>query len=278
MSGGASKGTLLIRCVTSPHMLCNLPSSDTVGRVNSRVSRFDDWLNYFLEQCARDAGLNVEIYVARAVASQMVADQRRANSPAIGDLMAHLSESGAFSETTMPSTSAALTRPDRLRALYATGLLDSAPEEAYDRITRAVAEALDAPSAAVCLVDVDRQFFKSTVGMGVTSVEERQTPLDRSICQYAVANGATLVLEDARIHPIYKNHPAVRDGSVVAYLGAPLADRDGNAIGTLCVFDTKPRLWGTGHIQLLSDFANLVAERIFGPGSGFTPPTTGLQL
>jgi GAF domain-containing protein len=236
-------------------------------RVTSSLPRFDDWLNRFLEECAREAGQDVETYVARAVASQMVTDQRRANSPSIGELMAHLSESGAFAETTMPSTSAAITDPDRLRSLYATGLLDSPPEEVYDRITRAAAAALDAPCAAVSLIDVNRQFYKSTFGMGGTSPEERQTPLARSVCQYAVANGAPLILEDARIDPVFKNHPAVLDGSVVAYLGIPLVDHERNAIATLCVFDDKPRLWSTGHVQVLTDLAELAAERIFDSGS-----------
>ena len=166
----------------------------------------------------------------------------------------------------MPSAIAALTDPDRLRALYATGLLDTPLEAVYDRITRAAAEALNAPHAALALIDADRQFFKSAVGASGTSVDERQTPLERSICQYAVANGTLLILEDARIDPIFKNHPAVRDGTVVAYLGIPLIDYEHNAIGTLCVFDTKPRLWGTGHVQVLSDLAGLVAERIFDSG------------
>jgi GAF domain-containing protein len=239
--------------------------------VNSRVLKFDGWLNQFLEECAREAEQDVGTYVARAVAAQMVADARRSNNPVIGELMAHLSDCDTFAEATMPSTSAALTDPDRLRALYATELLDSPTEEVYDRITRAAAAALDVPSAAISLVDTYRQFFKSTVGMGVESPEERQTPLERSVCQYAVANGDTLMLEDARIHPIFKNHPVVRDGSVVAYLGIPLIDPAGYAIGTLCVFDTKPRLWGTGHVQILSNLAQLAAERMFAS----TPDSNG---
>ena len=75
-----------------------------------------------------------------------------------------------------------------------------------------------------------------------------------------------MVIEDARIHPVFKNHPVVLDGSVVAYLGIPLIDDDRNAIGTLCVFDEKPRLWSTGHVQVLSDLAALAAERIFDSG------------
>lgn len=229
------------------------------------LTGFDDWLNRLLEECARDAGEDVVSYVARAVGSQMVADLRRTGLASVEELMAHLNECRVFAKTEMPSVEAEITDPERLRALYATGLLDSDPEEAYDRITRAAAAALDAPAASLTLVDTDRQYFKSSVGM---DGDERQTPLERSVCQYAVANGAALLLEDARTDPVFRNHPAVLDGTVVAYLGIPLVDNDDNAVGTLCVFDDKPRLWGTGHMQILSDLAQLASERMFGSGGG----------
>lgn len=233
--------------------------------MTSSLTGFDEWLNRHLEECARDADEDVVTYVARAVALRMLAEQRRVNSPDIEELLTHISTSTAFADAKMPDTSATINDPDRLRALYATGLLDTAPEEPYDRITRAAAAALDAPHSALSLIDVDRQFFKSTVGMGVNSVEESQTPLQQSVCQYAVANGEALIIEDARIDPVFKNHPAVLSGAVVAYLGIPLIDYEDNAVGTLCVFDGKPRLWSTGHVQILSDLAGLAAERIFGP-------------
>ncbi len=236
------------------------------------LSRFDEWLNRVLEECARNAGEDVQTYVARAVASQMLADQRRAATTPVKDLLAHLSESGVLETDAMPDVMGVVGDPDRLRALHATGLLDSPPESIYDRITRAAADALDAPSAAVTLIDVDRQYFKSTVGMGdMSTPEQRQTPLDRSICQYTVADGAPLILEDARTDQVFRKHPVVRSGAVIAYLGIPLVDHDGHAIGTLCVFDDKPRLWGTGHVQLLSDLAQLAVERIFGPAPGPAP-------
>lgn len=94
--------------------------------------------------------------------------------------------------------------------------------------------------------------------------ENREVTLDQSICQYAVADRTPLVLEDARADPVFKNHPVVRSGAIAAYLGIPLIDHEGHAIGTLCVFDDKPRLWGTGHVQVLTDLAALAMERIFG--------------
>lgn len=241
--------------------------SDSVEHVTNSVPGFDDWLNRSLEEAAREAGEDVRTYVMRAVASQMVADQVRAEKPTTKDLLDHLCDSGVLDSDAMPDVSAAITDPDRLASLRETGLLDSPVEAVYDRITRAAADALDAPFSSVSLIDADRQFFKSTVGMGDMSIpENRETPLDESICQYAVADGTPLVLEDARKDPIFKNHPVVRSGAVAAYLGIPLIDPSGHAIGTLCVFDDKPRLWGTGHVQVLTDLAALAMERIFGTG------------
>lgn len=240
-------------------------SSANVNYVTNSVPGFDDWLNRSLEDAAREAGEDVNTYVMRAVAAQMVADQVRAEKPSTKDLLEHLAETGVLDSDSMPDVSAVIADPDRLAALRETGLLDSPVEAVYDRITRAAADALDAPFSAVSLIDANRQFFKSTVGMGDMSVpEDREVTLDQSICQYAVADRAPLVLEDARADPVFKNHPVVRSGAIAAYLGIPLVDHEGHAIGTLCVFDDKPRLWGTGHVQVLTDLAALAMERIFG--------------
>lgn len=234
--------------------------------MSSMVPPFGEWLDRALEKRAQDAGEDVGAYVARAVATQMVADQRIADSAAVEELMAHLAEAGVVVEVPIERLSAVINDPERLRALRATGLLDTPPEPIYDRITRAAADALDAPHAAMSLVDVDRQFFKSTVGMRVETDDDRQTPLERSVCQYTIANGTSLVVEDARVDPMFKSHPAVLDGTLVAYLGMPLTNRAGHAVGTLCVYDTKPRMWSAGHVQVLSDLADIAAERMFGDG------------
>lgn len=231
--------------------------------MTASLSGFDDWLNRALEQCALDSGEDVRSYVTRAVAAQMVADHRATGSSQLDELVSRLAALEQLSKPPMPSARATVTDPKRLAALHATGLLDSPPEEVYDRISRAAAAALDAPFALVSLVDVNRQFFKSAVGLQIESEADRETPLERSVCQYAVASGAPLVLEDARKDPVFKNHPAVLDGTFVSYLGIPLISPDGNAVGTLCVFDQKPRLWGSGHIQVITDLANLAAQRMF---------------
>lgn len=231
------------------------------GGVGKWVGGFDDELEGVLEECAREAGEDVGRYVERAVAAQMLADVQSRTGD-VEELTARLAANGLAMDP-IAEFAAVINDPDRLRAVYATGLLDSPPEELYDRITRAATVALDAPFSAMSLIDVDRLYLKSEIGVVGGAVDDKAAPLERSLCLYAVGTGAPLILEDARHDPMFKDHPVVYDGSVVAYLGIPLTDQEQNAVGALCVFDTKPRLWTTGHIQVLSDLAAIAESRMF---------------
>ena len=131
-------------------------------------------------------------------------------------------------------------------ALQATGLLDSDIDPAFDRHARLAAQVLNAPVALVSLVDADRQFFKSCLGLPEPWATKRGTPLSHSFCQHAVASREPLIVDDAREHAVLRDNPAIRDMGVVAYAGIPLIDGDGNALGTLCVIDSQPRHW-TSH-------------------------------
>ena len=231
--------------------------------MTNSLQRFDEWLNRLLERCALEAGEDVPTYVARAVAAQMSADLRAVDSSQLEELMSHLADTKIYAETDMPSVDAVLTDSDRLEALYATGLLDSEPREAFDRITRAAAQALDVPLTAIWLVDIKRQFLLSSYSDG-NILQKPDMTLDWSISQYAVAQRAPLILEDARTDPVFKHHPAVRAGIFVSYLAIPLQDDHGNAIGALCAIDVVPREWSTGHVQILTDLTALTAENVFG--------------
>ena len=89
--------------------------------------------------------------------------------------------------------------PRRVAALRAAGLLDLPVAEDFDRVTRMAAELLGVPIVLVSLVDSDRQFFLSCVGLGRELSEERETPLSHSFCQYVVAGDEPLVISDARV-------------------------------------------------------------------------------
>lgn len=150
---------------------------------------------------------------------------------------------------------AVLADPPRLAALRRLGLLDTPPDEVFDRLTRLASEALRTPIALLTLVDTDRQFFKSAVGLPEPVASQRQTPLTHSFCKHAVAAGAPLRIRDVRDVPLVRDNLAIPEFGVVAYAGIPLLTADGYALGTLCVIDTRPRAWTDAEIELLEDLA-----------------------
>jgi signal transduction histidine kinase len=149
----------------------------------------------------------------------------------------------------------------RLEALRRTALLDSPTEEAFDRLARLTTRTLGVPVALVSLVDRDRQFFKSCVGLPPPWCDTRQTPLTYSFCVHVVASGQPLVINDARIHPLKENLAVDRLG-VVAYAGFPLIASSGETLGTLCAIDIKPRAWTQEDLAILADLAASVMTEI----------------
>ena len=146
--------------------------------------------------------------------------------------------------------------PTRLGALRRAGVLDTPPEEAFDRLTRLAAKALHVPVSLVSLVDSDRQFFKSCAGvLPEPWHSQRQTPLTHSFCQHAVATGRPLVISDAREHPLVKNNPAIAELGVIAYAGVPLVLSAGEVLGSFCVVDDKPRQWTDEELDILNTLA-----------------------
>jgi hypothetical protein len=150
----------------------------------------------------------------------------------------------------------------RLAELRRLKLLDTPPDGPYDRLTRLAAKLLNAPIALVSLVDEDRQFFKSCVGLDEPWHSERQTPLSHSFCQHALEAHEPLIIEDARAHPLVRDNPAINDLGVVAYAGVPLVAAGGHALGTLCVIDHRPRAWTHDQIATLVDLAASVTTQI----------------
>ena len=150
----------------------------------------------------------------------------------------------------------------RLAVLWRTGLLDTPPEEVFDRLTSLVRRLLRAPVALVSLVDADRQFFKSALGLPEPWAARRQTPLSHSFCQHVVATGAPLRVEDARDHSLVCDNLAIPELGVVAYLGMPLATADGQVLGSLCAIDTEPRNWAAEDAAALRDLAALAMSEV----------------
>jgi GAF domain-containing protein len=133
------------------------------------------------------------------------------------------------------ATCALNTEDERLRALYRYDVLDSHPEESFDRITRLAKLALQAPIAMVSLVDRDRQWFKSRVG-----IETTETARNISFCTHTIRKDEPLVVPDALVDPRFCNSPLVTGPPYVrAYFGVPLRTPDGHNVGALCVNDTS---------------------------------------
>lgn len=141
----------------------------------------------------------------------------------------------------------------RLDALRRTALLDSAPEEAFDRLTRLATAILKTPVALVSLVAGDRQVFKSSVGLPEPWASARETPLSHSFCQHVTATNEPLLVGDARAHPLVSANLAIRDLGVVSYAGVPLVTSDGVNLGSFCVADTVPRAWTDQEVAILKD-------------------------
>jgi len=142
----------------------------------------------------------------------------------------------------------------RLAALHATRLLGSAPEDAYDRITRMASRLLKMPMALVSLVDKDIQWFKSRCGFKPT-----ESSRDISFCGHAINDHEPLVVPDALLDPRFADNPLVTgEEHVRFYAGVQLYSIDRMAIGTLCVLDRVPRTLGQDELDILRDLARMV--------------------
>jgi len=152
--------------------------------------------------------------------------------------------------------------PARLAALRAVALLDTPAEEAFDRLARLAVTCLNVPIALVTLIDADRLFLKSCIGLPEPWASRREIPLTHSFCVYNRIAGQPLLIEDARKHPLVKDNPAIRDIGAIAYLGFPLVTPDGYILGTFCVLDAKPRRWQAREIAIVRDLTDGVMTEI----------------
>ena len=226
--------------------------------------RFSDDLWSLLEQEAAASGVSAAQFVRDATVLRIAYLMGRRGEPGIEDTLSRIADLPERDGGPIPPLDvlAVVRDAERLRSLRATGLLDSPRQEAFDRHARIASEALDAPVALVSLVDEDRQFFQSCIGLPEPWQAERESPLSHSFCQHAVAAREPLIVDDAREHPVLKDNLAIRDMNVVAYAGIPLIGADGQALGTLCTIDDHPRVWTKHQVALLRDVAASVVREI----------------
>jgi len=150
----------------------------------------------------------------------------------------------------------------RLAPLRQLKILDTPADPSFDRLTRLAARVLNVPVALVSLVDEERQFFKSAVGLQEPWATQRETPLSHSFCQYVVASGEPLIVADAREHQPLRDNLAISEMGVVAYAGIPLITHDRQRLGSFCVIDHQPRTWTETEIDILYDLSASVITEI----------------
>jgi signal transduction histidine kinase len=146
----------------------------------------------------------------------------------------------------------------RLDALRGYDILDTPRERAFDDITRLAALICDAPIALVSLVDRERQWFKSKIGLGVS-----ETPIGSSICAHAIRQHDVFVVPDTLLDERFRNNPLVTDEPHIRfYAGASLRTADGVPLGTVCVLDRKPRTLQPEQIEALQALARQTMAQI----------------
>jgi diguanylate cyclase (GGDEF)-like protein len=147
---------------------------------------------------------------------------------------------------------------NRLRVLHSLNILDTPVEERFDRVTRLVKRLFNVPYSVVSLIDKDRQWLKSTAGIDV-----KESPRELSFCGHTILGDEILIISDTTQDERVFDHPAVAgDPHVRFYAGVPLRVVDGSKMGTLCIFDLKPRYFDTEDYQVLKDLAELVESEL----------------
>jgi PAS domain S-box-containing protein len=154
----------------------------------------------------------------------------------------------------MKTPLAPLNEPERLKALESYSIMDSLPEKEYDSITQLASYICGTPISLITLLDENRQWFKSSLGLDVT-----ETPRDISFCQHTIMGEGVFEVNDALENELFANNPLVTgDPGIRFYAGAIIKDANGFTLGSLCVIDTKPRTLSDEQKNALKLLANQV--------------------
>jgi diguanylate cyclase (GGDEF)-like protein len=144
----------------------------------------------------------------------------------------------------------------RLKSLHGLRVLDTPPEERFDRLTRLAKRLFEVPIVLVSFVDAHRQWFKSRQGLDVS-----ETPREISFCGHAILEDGVFVVPDAHDDERFKDSPLVRAyPNIRFYAGRPVKAPDGARVGTLCLMDHRSREMDSEDLHLLNDIGTLVEE------------------
>ena len=146
----------------------------------------------------------------------------------------------------------------RLETLRSLDVLDTPQEERFDRLTRMAKRLFNVPIALVSLVDENRQWFKSCVGLPVS-----ETPRDISFCGHAILGQGVFIIPDATADERFHDNPLVLDDpNIRFYAGCPLRALNGGQMGTLCIIDDKPRDFGEHDLSATKDLAAMAEQEL----------------
>lgn len=146
----------------------------------------------------------------------------------------------------------------RLKTLRSLNVLDTDAEERFDRLTRLAKRMFNVPIALVSLVDVNRQWFKSCVGLSVS-----ETPRDISFCGHAILGDDIFIVNDSLNDERFSDNPLVLNAPFIRfYAGCPLRHEDGSKLGTLCIIDTQPRTFTKEDYEAFKDLAELAENEL----------------
>lgn len=161
----------------------------------------------------------------------------------------------------------------RVAALHSLRILDTPPEERFDRFTRVARRLFDVPIALVSLVDEKRQWFKSRQGLDVA-----ETPRAVSFCGHTILGEKPMVVPDARADERFRDNPLVEgEPGIRFYAGAPVKAEDGSTLGTVCIIDRAPRRLDGEDLRLLEDLAAMVEQEFTAMRLATTDELTGLS-
>ncbi len=147
---------------------------------------------------------------------------------------------------------------ERLAALYNYKILDTAPEEIFDDFTKLASYILKTPIALISLIDADRQWVKSKVGLNIS-----ETSRDVAFCGYAILQEDVLIVEDALADERFANNPLVTgDPNIRFYAGAPLITSSGVAVGTVCAIDKIPRKLSREQVEMLQILSRQIVQQL----------------
>ena len=146
----------------------------------------------------------------------------------------------------------------RLQALRELLILDTPPEERFDRVVQFAAEEFDMPIVLVSLVDAKRQWFKARVGLDAC-----ETDRESSFCGHAILQPSILMVENALADERFHDNPLVVGAPDIRfYAGAPLQLPGGQVVGTLCLIDRKPRTLDDVDLAILSSLRELIVSEL----------------